>query len=128
MDTDFCAMCGHDRCSVRISKEIVEFYSGKDEAAQPEKPAAISPGVSPEGIDTLKKRGNLSQEEIFRLAHKGKKAACHSDNVNDEAEAKLVQIGQSEGVEEELRKAAWRGLRRSKRARVKAEAAAEAAT
>ena len=25
VDTDFCAMCGHDWCSVRISKEIVEF-------------------------------------------------------------------------------------------------------
>src|SRR5690606_23581189 len=31
VDTDFCAMCGHDWCSVRISKEIVEFASGKAE-------------------------------------------------------------------------------------------------
>jgi phosphomethylpyrimidine synthase len=92
VDTDFCAMCGHDWCSVRISKEIEEFYSGKDEAAQPEKPAKASPGLSDDGIDTLKKRGNLTQEEIFRLAHKGKKAECHSDNVKDEEEAKLVQI------------------------------------
>ena len=30
VDTDFCAMCGHDWCSVRISKEIAEFASGKD--------------------------------------------------------------------------------------------------
>ena len=29
VDTDFCAMCGHDWCSVRISKEINEFDSGK---------------------------------------------------------------------------------------------------
>jgi phosphomethylpyrimidine synthase len=92
VDTDFCAMCGHDWCSVRISKEIVEFYSGKDEAAQPEKKAKASPGISDDGADTLKKRGNLTQEEIFRLAHKGKKAACHSDNVGDSEEAKLVQI------------------------------------
>jgi hypothetical protein len=28
----------------------------------------------------------------MKLAHKGKKAACHSDNVNDESEAKLVQL------------------------------------
>ena len=34
VDTDFCAMCGHDWCSVRISKEIVEFASGKDEDSQ----------------------------------------------------------------------------------------------
>ncbi|HYT93212.1 MAG TPA: hypothetical protein VEL76_31125, partial [Gemmataceae bacterium] len=39
------------------------------------------------------------------------------------AEAKLVEIGKGEGKEEEeLRKAAWRGLRRSKRARKKAQA------
>jgi len=92
VDTDFCAMCGHDWCSVRISKEIEEFYSGKDEAAQPEKKAVASPGISGEGEETLKKRGNLSQEEILRLAHKGKKAACHSDNVADEEQAKVVQI------------------------------------
>jgi phosphomethylpyrimidine synthase len=31
VDTDFCAVCGHDWCSVRISKEITEFASGKAE-------------------------------------------------------------------------------------------------
>jgi phosphomethylpyrimidine synthase len=85
-------MCGHDWCSVRISKEITDFYSGKDEASQPEKVALKSPGVSDEGAEILKARGNLSPEEIMKLAHKGKKAACHSDNVNDESEAKLVQL------------------------------------
>ena len=34
----------------------------------------------------------LTQEEIHALAHKGKKAACHSDNVKDENEAKVVQL------------------------------------
>jgi phosphomethylpyrimidine synthase len=92
VDTDFCAMCGHDWCSVRISKEIVEFYSGKDESAQPARRAAASPGVTPAGADILHQRGNLSQEEIFRLAHKGKKAACHSDNVEDASQAKIVQL------------------------------------
>ncbi|MGA3067969.1 MAG: phosphomethylpyrimidine synthase ThiC, partial [Tepidisphaeraceae bacterium] len=92
VDTDFCAMCGHDWCSVRISKEIVEFYSGKDEAAQPRSRAAASPGVGAGGAEILEKRGNLSQEEIFRLAHKGKKAACHSDKVADAEEAKVVQL------------------------------------
>jgi ParB family chromosome partitioning protein len=37
------------------------------------------------------------------------------------AEAKLLEIGQEETQEEELRKAAWRGLRRSKRARKRAQ-------
>jgi phosphomethylpyrimidine synthase len=92
VDTDFCAMCGHDWCSVRISKEILEFYSGKEESSQPAKKAQPSPGVSAVGADILKNRGNLTQEEIMKLAHKGKKAACHTDNVQDTEQAKLVQI------------------------------------
>jgi len=92
VDTDFCAMCGHDWCSVRISKEINEFYSGKDEASQPVKKAMASPGVSAEGQEILEKRGVLSQDEIMKLAHKGKKADCHSDIVKDEKVAKVVQI------------------------------------
>src|SRR5437764_8872930 len=92
VDTDFCAMCGHDWCSVRISKEITDFYSGKDEESQPEKKAIASPGISSAGVDVLKQRGVLSQEEIMKLAHKGKKAVCHSDNVQDAEEAKLVQV------------------------------------
>jgi phosphomethylpyrimidine synthase len=92
VDTDFCAMCGHDWCSVRISKEIEEFFSGKDGSSQPEKRASHSPGVSDEGLETLKSRGNLSPDEIMRLAHKGKKAACHSDNVADADDAKFVKL------------------------------------
>jgi phosphomethylpyrimidine synthase len=91
VDTDFCAMCGHDWCSVRISKEITDFFSGKDEASQPTKKAIASPGVTAAGADVLKQRGNLSQEEIMRLAHKGKKADCHSDKVTDAEAAKGVQ-------------------------------------
>jgi len=77
VDTDFCAMCGHDWCSMRISKEIIEFASGKDTAFQPERPAAKSPG--------------LSQEQIEFLAHRGTKHDCHSDIVPDDEEAKRVQ-------------------------------------
>jgi len=92
VDTDFCAMCGHDWCSVRISKEISEFFSGKDEESQPEKKAVKSPGVSAVGAEILKQRGNLTTEQIRELAHKGKKAACHSDNIKDAETAKLVQV------------------------------------
>ena len=92
VDTDFCAMCGHDWCSVRISKEINEFYSGKAEGFVPEKKAKASPGISETGAEILKSRGVLSQEEIMKLAHKGKKAVCHSDNVADAEKAKLVQV------------------------------------
>ena len=41
-------MCGHDWCSVRISKEIQEFTSGKEEEYQRGKPvrsAALTGGV-----------------------------------------------------------------------------------
>jgi len=92
VDTDFCAMCGHDWCSVRISKEITDFYSGKDAESQPEKRAIQSPGVTTAGAEILKQRSVLSQEEIHKLAHKGMKADCHSDKVQDSNQAKLVQI------------------------------------
>lgn len=92
VDTDFCAMCGHDWCSVRISKEITDFYSGKDEKSQPAKKAMKSPGVNDEGAGILKQRGNLTPEQIHHLAHKGKKADCHSDNIKDVEQAKVVQI------------------------------------
>jgi phosphomethylpyrimidine synthase len=92
VDTDFCAMCGHDWCSMRISKEIQEFASGKDAKFQPAKAATPSTGVSEEGVELLQQRAVLTQEQIRALAHKGKKAVCHSDNVKEAAVAKLVQI------------------------------------
>jgi phosphomethylpyrimidine synthase len=98
VDTDFCAMCGHDWCSVRISKEIAEFTSGK--AAGFERAAVVkSAALTPEQQAVLEKRGVLSPEEIHRLASKtrkavgadkGAKAACHSDFV-DEDQAAQVQ-------------------------------------
>lgn len=97
VDTDFCAMCGHDWCSVRISKEIVEFTSGK--AAGFERAAvAKSAALTDEQREVLEKRGVLSPEEIHRLASKtrkavgadaGAKAACHSDFVDQERAEKV---------------------------------------
>jgi len=91
VDTDFCAMCGHDWCSVRISKEIQEFASGKAGEYAWDKPKK-SEGLNEEQQDILTKRGVLSQEQIMKLAHKGKKADCHSDVVTEPEQAKLVQI------------------------------------
>jgi len=71
---------------------FVEFDQGLNYCIRQIRLALGDDAATPVFIETLKKRGNLSQEEIFRLAHKGKKAACHSDNVKDEGEAKLVQI------------------------------------
>jgi phosphomethylpyrimidine synthase len=93
VDTDFCAMCGHDWCSVRISKEIQEWSSGKAEGferADGGKPK-ISDALNDEQQKILEQRGVLSPEEIHKLAHKGKKAVCHTDNVTDADQAKKVQ-------------------------------------
>ncbi len=98
VDTDFCAMCGHDWCAVRISKEIVEFASGKAEGFIRER-VVKSPALSPEQREILEQRGVLSPEEIHRLASKTKLAVgleagarpdCHSDTVPSE-EARRFQ-------------------------------------
>jgi phosphomethylpyrimidine synthase len=99
VDTDFCAMCGHDWCSVRISKEIVEFASGKADGFARDK-VLKSPALTPDQRETLEKRGVLSPEEIHKLASKtrdavgadkGAKAGCHSDFRPEEDEAKQLQ-------------------------------------
>jgi phosphomethylpyrimidine synthase len=97
VDTDFCAMCGHDWCSVRISREIVEFESGKASGFERER-VMKSPALTPEQQEILRTRGHLSAEEIHRLAVKtksavgdSKKAACHSDLASDDTEALRVQ-------------------------------------
>jgi phosphomethylpyrimidine synthase len=97
-------MCGHDWCSVRISKEIVEFASGKAEGFERGK-AMKTAALNDEQRTILEKRGVLSPDEIHKLASKtrkavggvGEKAACHSDYVDPDSaqsiqQEKLVQI------------------------------------
>ena len=104
VDTDFCAMCGHDWCSVRISKEIQEFASGKADGFERGKPVR-SAALTPEQQEILAKRGVLSPDEIHKLASKTRKAvgadagkaSCHSDYVDADAAkasqgSKLVQL------------------------------------
>jgi phosphomethylpyrimidine synthase len=83
-------MCGHDWCSVRISKEIVEFASGKHDGFERDG-VSKSPALTSEQREILERRGVLSAEEIERLASKtrkavgaaqGNKASCHSDHVD----------------------------------------------
>lgn len=98
VDTDFCAMCGHDWCSVRISKEIQEFASGKSEDYQRGK-AKVTAALSEDQVEILEKRGVLSPEEIHKLASKTKnavgaeegKAACHSDHAASDQAQKIQQ-------------------------------------
>jgi phosphomethylpyrimidine synthase len=98
VDTDFCAMCGHDWCAVRISREIVEFASGKAEGFDAGV-AKTSAALTPEQQRILEQRGVLSPEEIHRLAQKtrgavgateGSRAACHSDETTP-GEAQRIQ-------------------------------------
>jgi phosphomethylpyrimidine synthase len=97
VDTDFCAMCGHDWCSVRISKEITMFVSGKDEAYAWDRPK-VSEALSEEQRRILEQRGVLSPGEIHRLASKtrramggeGTMAECHSERTDDD-EARRIQ-------------------------------------
>ncbi|UCD76928.1 MAG: phosphomethylpyrimidine synthase ThiC [Phycisphaerales bacterium] len=95
VDTDFCAMCGHDWCAVRISKEIQQFASGKDEEYAWEDPKTTA-ALTVEQKEVLQQRGVLSPEEIHRLVSKvtddpAAKPACHSDVVPDSDQARHVQ-------------------------------------
>jgi len=85
VDTEFCAMCGHDWCSMRISKEIVAFASGKDEGFQPERTAQLSPGVGEGGRDLLRRRAELP---VVAGKH-----ACHSDVTPELDGARAIQEG-----------------------------------
>ncbi|MGI9591525.1 MAG: phosphomethylpyrimidine synthase ThiC, partial [Myxococcota bacterium] len=100
VDTDFCAMCGHDWCSVRISKEITEFVSGKAEGYAWDQPK-VSAALTPEQRAILEQRGVLSPAEIHRLASKtrgamggerGERAACHSDLAEEDAARSLQAL------------------------------------
>ncbi len=98
VDTDFCAMCGHDWCSVRISKEIQQFASGKADEYQWDQ-AKVTAALTAEQKEILEKRGVLSPEEVHRLATKTRKgmhadeakAACHSD-MTDAEKAQQLQV------------------------------------
>ncbi len=108
VDTEFCAMCGHDWCSVRMSKEIQEFVSGKDEQYAWES-AKVSAALTIEQKEILQNRGVLSPEQIHALATKTKrtmtgatasaasdssgatKPSCHSDYVDDETAKKMQE-------------------------------------
>ena len=90
-------MCGHDWCSVRISKEILELASGKAEGFERER-VQRSAALTPAQQAILEARGNLGPEELLRLASKTRfavgaheeRGACHSDQTAEE-EARRIQ-------------------------------------
>jgi phosphomethylpyrimidine synthase len=77
-DANYCSMCGHDWCSMRISKDIKEFSSGKIPEYQPQAEIEDSPELTEE-------------QKIILLRRLNTKAACHSDLVADEDKAKALQ-------------------------------------
>ncbi len=97
VDTDFCAMCGHDWCSVRISKEIAAFASGKDPAMQRDRVRPMKP-LTEEQRRILERRGQVPPERLLRLARKVRervpvhdgKPACHSE-LSDGERARRIQ-------------------------------------
>jgi phosphomethylpyrimidine synthase len=105
VDTDFCAMCGHDWCSVRISKEITQFVSGKEADYAWDQPR-ITAALTADQREILEKRGVLAPGEIHRLAGKtrrrvgaaeGNKADCHSDYVDGDAAREIQGDADSAG-------------------------------
>ena len=91
-------MCGHDWCSVRISKEITEFLSGNDEAYSWDN-AKVSNALTDDQKQILEQRGVLSPDEIHKLAAKTQgtmqgetdaPAPCHSD-LTDDTDARQLQ-------------------------------------
>jgi phosphomethylpyrimidine synthase len=77
-------MCGHDWCSMRISKEIVEFASGKDPNFQPDRRVQRSPGLEREGRELLAKRATTVPVVDGRRV-------CHSEVAPEETTARAVQ-------------------------------------
>jgi phosphomethylpyrimidine synthase len=84
VDTDFCAMCGHDWCSMRISKEIEAFASGKDAAFQPARRVQPSPGLTESARSLLSRRAAESTDRSDKLP-------CHSEVAPEESTARAVQ-------------------------------------
>ena len=110
VDTDFCAMCGHDWCSVRISREIQEFASGKDPAMDWDKPVRTA-ALTPEQREILEKRGVLSPREIHKLATKAHKA---SDEVTQRpGDEQSAEAGSDIGAEIDAEIGALRSSRLS---------------
>jgi phosphomethylpyrimidine synthase len=81
---------------VRISKEIVQFASGKDEKYQWDQ-ARVSAALTETQQTILQQRGVLEPSEIHKLATKTRKtmgaednkAGCHSDVTDAEAAQQL---------------------------------------
>ena len=92
VDTDFCAMCGHDWCSMRISKEIIEFASGKDADFQPQKVAMKSARRQRRRQGTPQAARRADPGTNPRPRPQGQESGLPQRQRHRKEEAKLVQI------------------------------------
>jgi phosphomethylpyrimidine synthase len=85
---DYCSMCGHDWCAVRISKSVTEFASGKAAGMAHESEAGPDQPLTPEQLQILEQRGATDPDRLRALATQAKPAVgakpggkprCHSD-------------------------------------------------
>ena len=94
VDTDYCAMCGHDWCSVRLSRSIAEFASGKTDPHRrgPADPATEF-GPSPSELVDRRPRQqpDLQQPGTTQVASDRHKPACHSDHAAAEQARRIQQ-------------------------------------
>ncbi len=92
VDTDFCGMCGHDWCSVRISKEIMEFESGKAEGFERGHAKKTLP-LSEDQQRVLQQRDLVEASSLKRAVKQGEaKAVCHSDHASEDAARVLQEL------------------------------------
>ena len=88
---DYCSMCGHDWCAVRISKSVTAFGSGKARGfVQTSQPGPDEP-LTAEQLQLLEQRGATDPERLRALAadvkqgvgaKPGRKPRCHSDHAS----------------------------------------------
>ncbi len=79
-DADFCAMCGHAWCAVRMSREMPDWQAGRD------------------GGSVAQALANLSPPQLAFLQRRRDLAPCHSAITPDpdEARAKAIAAGKAE--------------------------------
>ena len=93
VDTDFCAMCGHDWCSVRISKEIARVRVGQgrglrvgaaDDVGGAHPRAARDPREARRALARRRSTGLASKTRRAMGGARGARAACHSELTSDD--------------------------------------------
>ena len=90
---DYCAMCGHDWCAVRISRELIGLTAQSD-AAAPSAEGTAETQTTEAGPSTADKANEIDQLASATGSavgtESGRKPACHSDHAQPE-KARIIQ-------------------------------------